>query len=290
MTLSPRIRFFNLFRNFFRMPALEYWLARLTEGKGYDNFFVKCLPQNYQYGKNSLRIAKRDGIRYRLDISEYMEWVIYFGLRVEERDGLYPLVKPNMVILDIGTNIGETLLNFARLTGPGGMVYGFEPVEENFRKCMLNISMNDFNQIRMNQVALSDKNEQLYFGSSSNSNSGGIFMQKEKNESAKMVEALTLDDFIAGINAGAIHFIKIDVEGFELNVLKGAVNTIRKFRPLLFVEIDEDNLKRQQVTHREVESLIRSLGYEIRVAGEKKITEGSNLHYDIICEPIKTEF
>jgi FkbM family methyltransferase len=272
------------------MPALEYWLARLTEGKGYDNFFVKCLPQNYQYRKNSLRIAKRDGIRYRLDISEYMEWVIYFGLRVEERDGLYPLVKPNMVIFDIGTNIGETLLNFARLTGPGGMVYGFEPVEENFKKCMLNISMNDFSHIRMNQVALSDKNEQLYFGVSSNSNSGGIFMQKEKNESAKMVEALKLDDFIAGINAGAIHFIKIDVEGFELNVLKGAVNTIRKFRPLLFVEIDEDNLKRQQVTHSEVESLIRSLGYEIRVAGEKKITEGSNLHYDIICEPIKTEF
>ena len=286
MTLSSRIRFFNFFRNIFRLPPLEHLLARLTRGGGYDDFFVKCLPQNYQYHKGSFRIAKRDGVRYRLDISEYMEWVIYFGLNVEERNGLYSLVKRGMVVFDIGTNIGETLLNFAAISGPAGRVFGFEPVEENFSKCRFNISLNDFNNIELSRMALSDKRERLYFVPASNSNSGGIFMHKDKQDAEMSIEAVTLDEYVDEHNIRSIDFIKIDVEGFELNVLKGAAESVRKFRPVLFVEVDADNLKRQGTTPHQLEELLTRYGYSIKVAGEKHLTAGNNLHYDLICEPL----
>ncbi|MBL0097746.1 MAG: hypothetical protein IPP46_15550 [Bacteroidetes bacterium] len=70
----------------------------------------------------------RHGVGYNLDISEYMEWVIYFDLNVEHRSELYPLIKPGFVIFDVGTNIGETLMSFANLVEKADSFFGFEPV------------------------------------------------------------------------------------------------------------------------------------------------------------------
>ena len=163
MIHSKKVRFFNFFRNLIRIIKLDYLFPPLTNNKGYDNFFVKCIPQNYQYSKFSVRKVKRDGIWYELDLSEYMEWVIYYGLNVENRGDLYCLVKSDMVLFDVGSNVGETLLNFAKLTGENGKVYGFEPVPYSFNKCSNNISLNRFNNVSVSQIALSNKEETFFF-------------------------------------------------------------------------------------------------------------------------------
>lgn len=286
MTVTTRIRLFNFFRNIFKLPYLEKTLAGLTTGKGYQNFFVKCLPQNYQYKTGTFRTIKRNGIWFRLDISEYMEWVIYFGLNVEERQGLYPLIKKGMHIFDIGTNIGETLLSFAELTGQDGKVYGFEPVEENYNKCVSNISLNAFNNIQVSKLALSDKSETLYFGAAVNRNSGGIFMTREKQDASYSVQAMTLDDFMNVYQLSKADFIKIDVEGFEYNVLKGAAQTIKKCKPVLFIEIDERNLIRQSASPEIVFELMKSYGYSVEKAGGESLSGKAEGHYDIVCKPI----
>ena len=178
MFVNIKLRFFNYFRNWIRIIRLDYLFPPLTNSKGYDNFFVKCLPQNYQYPKYSIRKVKRDEIWYELDLSEYMEWVIYYGLNVENRSDLYCLVKRDMVLFDVGSNIGETLLNFAKLTGDNGKVYGFEPVPYSFNKCSNNILLNRFNNVSVSQIALSNKEETLFFHEANNNNSGGVFMNK----------------------------------------------------------------------------------------------------------------
>lgn len=282
MQIKARTRFFDFFRSIFKFPLPERLLILFTKGKGYGNFFVKCIPQNYQYKKETFRNVHRDGINFRLDISEYMEWVIYFGLSVEKRAGLYPLIETNMVVFDVGSNIGETLLHFALLTGDGGKVYGFEPVPENFKKCTDNISINKFKNIKLSNTALSDKREKLYFAHAENMNSGGIFMNKEKRNSGHEVQALTLDEFVHENKINGIDLIKIDVEGFELNVLKGAADTLQNLRPLIFAEVDEKNLQRQGTDAATLISFIRSFRYDVQPA------DGSNPshHYDIICKPI----
>jgi FkbM family methyltransferase len=284
--IEPRIKFFNFFRNVFRIPFLEKSLAVLTSGKGYDSIFVKCIPQNYQYPPGTFRIAERNGIKYRLDLSEYMDWVIYFGLSVEERDLLYPLIKKDDVVLDIGTNIGETLLNFAKITGPGGYVYGFEPVKYNYDKCMVNVNLNDFRNLKVFRIALSDRNETLYFEKATNRNSGGIAMKKEAGAEVDSVEALTLDNFVSTHSIENITFIKLDVEGFETNVLRGGSAAIQRFRPVLFVEVDAANLEKQNSSSEQLISLIESYGYSVRNS-DPDATANNEKHYDIIAVPIE---
>jgi len=279
---SQRTRFFNLLRSVLKLLHLEGFLALFTKGKGYDNFFVRCLPQNHQYKKGTFRIVRRNGIRYILDLSEYMEWVIYFSLGVEERSSLFDLVKKDMVILDVGTNVGETLLNFARLTGTNGMVYGFEPVNENYEKCRRNISLNAFMNISVSQKALSDKTETLYFAPSVNNNSGGIFMNKENGSNEHSASAITLDDFISEKKINRVDLIKIDVEGFEYHVLKGAIQTVSRFRPLLFIEIDEYNLRRQGAGAGMILEVLREHGYQFNKAGGEAVLENDG-HYDLVC-------
>jgi len=285
MFVNIKLRFFNYFRNWIRIIRLDYLFPPLTNSKGYDNFFVKCLPQNYQYPKYSIRKVKRDEIWYELDLSEYMEWVIYYGLNVENRSDLYCLVKRDMVLFDVGSNIGETLLNFAKLTGDNGKVYGFEPVPYSFNKCSNNILLNRFNNVSVSQIALSNKEETLFFHEPNNNNSGGVFMNKNNTPGSYKVEGITLDAYVERIGITHLDLIKVDVEGFETNVLKGASETCRKFRPNLFVEVDDINLKNQGSSASELIALITSYGYQISKIESLVSWDQPTYHYDIYAEP-----
>ncbi len=285
MAKNRKLIFFNFFRNLIRLFRIDYLLPVFTNQKGYDNFFVKCIPQNYQYSKFSIRKVKRDGIWYELDLSEYMEWVIYYGLNVENRSDLYCLVKRDMVLFDVGSNVGETLLNFAKLTGENGKVYGFEPVPYSFNKCSNNISLNQFNNVSVSQIALSNKEETLFFQEANNNNSGGVFMNKSNTPGSYKVEGITLDAYVERIGITHLDLIKVDVEGFETNVLKGASETCRKFRPKLFVEVDDVNLKNQGSSANELIALITSYGYHISKIESIAAWDQPIYHYDIYAVP-----
>lgn len=88
------------------MPFIEQRLVRLTQNKTPDNFYVKIVPNNYQYPKNTIRNCERGGIRYSLDISDYIQYCIYYGIDFEPRGNLYNLVKNGTTVLDVGTNYG----------------------------------------------------------------------------------------------------------------------------------------------------------------------------------------
>lgn len=274
-------------RAIFKQKGLEKWLVKKTQGKTYDNFYVKLLPNNNQYTVNSYRVATRDDINFRLDISDYMEYTLYFGIKTEPREILYNLIKDGMVVLDVGTNIGETLLNFAKYN-PNGLNYGFEPVPYLFERAKHNISLNQFENITLNNIALSDNEDTLFFQKPSNNNSGGIAMSKQKNDSNQAVKATKLDTFVVKQQIQKIDFIKMDVEGFEMNVLKGAENSIRKFKPLLFIELDNNNLKKGNSSSKDLVSWLEDLNYHITKADTGETINSNyafeNTHFDIICK------
>ena len=283
--MGAKLKIFNFLRNLLRIAGVDRVLPSFTAGKGYGNFFVKCLPQNYQYKKGVFRKVCRHGIHYSLDLSEYMEWVIYFDLNVEHREELYPLVKPGMVILDVGGNIGETALNFAKRTGPTGQVISFEPVPETFQKCLANLKLNGFPWLKAEQLALSDRNEALYFDPASYNNSGGIYMRRNTEGLEFSVRAMPLDDFVAANKLSKVNLIKIDVEGFEFNVLKGAVSTLKLMRPVLFIEINDHNLSRQHASASQIFGLLSDSGYRVFSGGREMIVPPEMTHYDIIALP-----
>ena len=98
---------------------------------------------------------------------------------------------------------------------------------------------------------------------------------------------ITLDEYIEQQQIPKIDFIKIDTEGYEMHVLKGAVETLKKFRPLLFVELSDDNLRQQNNTPQELVLFLNGLGYSAKNAETNEIiSPQSNLHncfMDILC-------
>ena len=271
------------------LRSVENVLVDLALNKTVGNVFTKIAPNNYQYSKNTMRFCERGGIKYSLDISDYMQYCIYYGVEIEPRDMLYSLVKNGTTIIDVGTNIGETLLNFAKINRDGRNI-GFEPVPFLYEKAKTNIGLNEFENIELVNMALSSKAETLSFNETDENNSGGTFLTRDNSDSVRAVRAVRLDDFAEQNRLENISLIKIDVEGFEMEVLKGASEVLRKFRPTLFVEIDDAFLARQQSSAAAVFDLLVSHGYEIKNAttGEY-ISSGSAIsgpHLDIVAESI----
>ena len=286
--LSLKTRLLNNFRNLGKFPFIERLLVTQTLGKTSGNFFAKIAPNNYQYPPKTMRRCQRDGIEYDLDISDYMQYCIYYGIETEPRDRLYNLVKDGTTIIDVGTNIGETLLNFAKLN-PNGKNIGFEPVPFLFEQARKHIDINNFSNVILENSALSDNAGSLVFNYGDENNSGGIFLTGETSnkDSSKTVTAETLDNYIERRGVKNISLIKIDVEGFEMNVLKGAAQTLKNHKPALFVEINDGFLHRQGGSAKELFEFLQSFGYSINYAENMQpllITDNfESKHFDIVC-------
>lgn len=285
-----RTKFLNKLRTIGKQPPVERLLVTLALNSSVGKWFGKAAPNNYQYPKNTIRICERNGIKYSLDINDYMQYCIYFGIEIEPRDTLYNLVKNGTTVIDVGTNIGETLLNFAKINRDGVNI-GFEPVPYLYEKAKNNIALNKFENIELVNKGLSSSEETLSFHEAMENNSGGMFLTRENNlEEARSVQAVRLDDFVDRRGIENISLIKIDVEGFEMEVLKGASETLRRFRPTLFVEIDDKFLARQKSSAAEVFGFLETHEYRIEHAetGEELRSgcAGERRHHDVIAMPI----
>lgn len=268
---------------------IDRCLAQLSKGKTFDNFFVKLLPSNLDYKKDAIRRKNIDGITYDLHLNQWMEYALYFGIANENKKPLYDLIKPGLRVIDVGVNFGETLLNFAQLLGADGMVYGFEPMPYIYEKCLHNVSLNKFKNIVIENAALSDNNENLIINDPANGNSGGTFVSKadENRPSEIVIKVATLDEYIAENKIEKVDVIKIDVEGFETNVIKGALNTLSKDKPAMFIEVCDENLKRSNSSAIELIQLLEELNYKITqpLTGMKITSDNINefSHTDVLC-------
>ena len=196
-----------------------------------------------------MAIKKIDGIRYELDLSELIDsGMFYEGAREPNTaNALARLTKPGNVVFDIGANVGSHTLPLAKLVGPEGMVYAFEPVEWAHKKLERNMELNSFKNIRLVPVALSDQvqmhgTEQFRasFKISNQSDVGvdGNLTQNWWGACDKVnVEFDTVDAFVQNNKLGRLDLIKLDVDGYEGKVIRGAKNTLERFKPIVLMEI-----------------------------------------------------
>lgn len=189
-------------------------------------------------------------------------------------------------IIDIGANNGSFAVDFAHLVGDKGNVYSFEPQRIVYYQLCGNVFMNGIDNVYCYNLAIgnSDLDIQVqkpnYF-QNGNVNFGDVKVGKVEGDSVS-VEQRRLDYF----DFNDVIFIKIDVQGYELNVIKGAENTIRKYRPYLFVEFEDDLLKEAGTSEKELQDKIESLGYVVKRFQEGmpyQTTSGKCL--DCVCIP-----
>lgn len=174
-------------------------------------------------------------------------------------------LKPNSVFYDIGANIGFFTVIAARLVGQSGQVYAFEPVPENADRIRHNTEINHFSQVTVFQKAVgasAGEAELLlahHSGGATLSSAGTPPDLRGKME----VELVCIDDLISQGRLQPPSVVKIDVEGAEIAVLQGMVQTLEQFKPILIYEVDDGNEAAFHAKNQELETFIQSVGYRI---------------------------
>jgi len=160
------------------------------------------------------------------------------------------IVKEGDVIYDIGAHVGYFTLLFSVLVGNKGKVVAFEPNKKNLEILKRHLKINRCKNVIVVDKAVSDKTGITFFDTGDGSWTGKISLTGEYE-----VEVVKLDDFISKNLIPSV--IKIDVEGEELNVLRGAKNLLEKYKPTIFLSTHSQEL------YEKCSVFLKSLNYEI---------------------------
>lgn len=239
----------------------------------------KAVPQLASYPRDSWRDVTRDGIRYRLDISQQIEHALFWGFNDRSKERFYRHVQQDWVCADVGTNIGEVSMNLASRVGPGGRVFSFEPDPRTYAKLTHNLSLNPHLKVTALNMGAGEKPETLKLYQFQEGNDGANRILRDASEAAGLpergeVRIARLDDVLLNEQKiGRLDLIKIDVEGFEHQVLKGAQALLQEFHPRLVIEVIDRNLKINGSSASALIAWISDLGYRV-----ERLDDGSPLN------------
>jgi len=211
--------------------------------------------------KNCIYELKRENVKFYIpnwDIDVTQQYRIFLNNRFNEDEYLYYISRrfqnnlSGKTVIDIGANIGNHSLFFALKTDVK-RVYAFEPVKESFEILEKNVKINNLmDKVIINNYALGDKEARVdkeefnirHLGATS------VFESENGEMEEKTLDGMKMEDVIA--------LIKIDVEGFEEKVIKGAMDTIKKYKPILMIECHE-----HAYTFWNIYNLLHPLDYKV---------------------------
>ena len=220
----------------FRMNNAQYWGAVENAER------LALNSESIELGWQGRRAYKMDlsSIGYHVKLFYVPFAIIYVFVLHQYECGLSDLVvkaEEGNVVIDAGGCYGDTALYFAHEVGESGKVYSFEFLPENLVIFEQNMSLNPDLSQRINLVRMplwSKSGEQLYV---EGSGPGTRVSPNTSRPDAVRLETLTIDDMVRHEKLDRVNFIKMDIEGAELESLRGAENTIRQFRPKLAISV-----------------------------------------------------
>ncbi len=177
-------------------------------------------------------------------------------------------IKKGETIIDCGAYIGEFTLYAAKAVGQSGRVIAFEPDPVIFKKLTTNIELNGLKNITALNKGLWSKSGTLKFVG--DSIKGYSFMAAEKDSNAIEVPVVSLDDELERLNIKKVDFIKMDVEGAEIEAIKGSARTLKAENAGLAIASYHtvDGAKSCFA----LEKMLQELGYKAETAHPKHLT------------------
>ncbi len=184
------------------------------------------------------------GYAYPGQKDRWIDWIVYFygAYEQDELETMRRLMADRpAVALDIGANVGHHSLYMASFCA---QVHAFEPYEKVASAIDDKIRRNSLQHVHVHRVGLSDQERVLDFYAPQGVNTGtGTFVATHEAQNNSLVGQLRVvkaDDYLASLQLQRVDLIKIDVEGFELSVLRGLPETLRRHRPVVMLELSDD--------------------------------------------------
>lgn len=205
-------------------------------------------------------------VRLSCDLIDHIPWQIFvYGSYIKERnveEALLEEAKNCKIIFDIGANIGYYTCQFAKIIEGDGNVFAFEPLSYQWQKLNENIKLNNLNNVIPDKKIVSNNTERqrVYYTDEKNSGKSSIGIHSDHYED---VDSTTIDLIVEAHEINSIDLVKIDVEGHEFNVLKGAKESLRNgIIKTFFVELDDEHLQNQNSSSKEVCEYLERYGYK----------------------------
>ncbi len=200
-----------------------------------------------------------------VDTKNFIDACIYYTGDYEPylKSQFRQLIRPGDCVLDIGANIGFHTLYFAELVGHKGRVFAFEPILVNYQALIMNLSFNTFKHIQTEQIALGNESKTIHIHVDPSIRNPGSYTLLTHGKANTYIHCLKGDDYVDNKKIGNVNFIKIDVEGYEHEVLKGLKETIINSRPIINFEYDRNYQLKMNDTPADIFSFFDELNYKL---------------------------
>ena len=291
---------FNKFRNFINInPFTRRLFVRLISPFTVPLLIlIKYLSINEYKHRRRMSLWKKtnpksilhykNGIAFNISINKSSiskSLVFQSNYEFNETKLVKKLIKPGWSVLDIGANFGWYSIHFSKLVGQSGRVFAFEPIPETYEELNSNIKLNSCQNIKAFNLALGNKDGTISFGVPNFD--GGSGASSEFLNYSKRVQTTMrhLDDVIKEQKINKVDFIKADIEGGELNMLKGAEKLIENFRPKLLIEIVDMHCQRFGHSPVDIYQFLLSKGYKGLFISNEYTKEKTNIRIDELINP-----
>jgi FkbM family methyltransferase len=190
------------------------------------------------------------------------------------------LARPGMVALDVGADIGYYTLQLSRLVGPTGQVVAFEPIPKARERLEHNITTNGRTNIVVSELALGNQEGTVYLEDPFKKSRLNL-NKTTAGEGDIKVTIRRLDDLAGEMKLSSVDLVKIDVEGAEHEVLRGMEQLLKRFHPVLVIEVHHQFLPQFGSTAEALLAWLAGLGYEINSVEPEAVTD--NVVTSTVC-------
>jgi FkbM family methyltransferase len=231
---------------------------------------VRAIVPPQRYANAGLDLVRQsDGYVFPIDRGTLIGWSIHFfgAYEPEVQTEIRRRLRPGDTAIDVGANAGWHTLLMASRVGPGGRVIAVEPNPSSRERLEHAIAINRLVNVRVDPRALADHDGTRPFDAPPAGDvwDGSGRLTADDTTHPMTVAVTTIDALAAEHSLDRVALIKIDVEGWEPAVLRGAANVLRASRPAVIFEYDPAYIGRSGSSGDELAAWLRSFGYRLHV-------------------------
>lgn len=272
------------------VPLVRYLVGYLPEFKGKNYLLLKFAAALNKEWPTCIQYRSPKGLIYQLNLQLAGHRELLFLGRYEQDLTwvIENLLGDGDLVIEAGTDIGIHTVFMAKKVGPRGRIHGFDPLASAIADTQRHLDLNDLNNVILNQAALGEREGKSTIYSFANlprahSSLKDLGMSISLAQECSMT---TIDNYVREQSINQLKLIKLDIEGYEMLALQGAMNSILQMHPLVVVEANFETSGTLGYRPQDIKVWFEELFYNcfvlrrgkwINIVNDEEIRHGDNM-------------